>query len=89
MTGDEDLYVFGESDDGEWVNPQPAEEVVTELVTEATDLSDDDIDDLDTYVDREELAVHLDGNPSEPFTFTVEGHEVVVDRDGTVDVDLV
>jgi len=87
MTGDGDLYVFGEHDDGDWVSPRPAGEVVTELVTEATDLSDDDIDDLDAYVDRDEFAAHLDGDPGEPFTFTVEDHEVLVGTDGTVDID--
>jgi hypothetical protein len=87
MPGDGDLYVFGESDDGEWVSPRPAEEVVIELVTEATDLSAGDIDDIDVYVDTDDLAAHLDGDPSEPLTFAVEGHGVAVDTDGTVDVD--
>jgi|GEM_PF-2440273 len=87
MPGDGDLYVFGDSDDGEWVSPRPAGDVVTELVTETTDLSEDDIDDLDAYVDRSELAAHLDGDPDEPLSFDVEGHEIVVDPDGTVDVD--
>lgn len=90
MPGNGDLYVFsaeGDGDDGDWVSPRPVEAVVVDLVTEGTDVSADDVDDLDAYVDREELAAHLDGDPAEPLTFTVEGHDVVVAPDGTVSVD--
>jgi hypothetical protein len=90
MPGDGDLYVFsaeGDEDDGEWVSPRPVGAVVVELVTDETDLSEDDIDDIETYVDRDDLAAHLDGDPSDPLTFAVEGHDVVIDPDGTVSVD--
>ncbi|MEF8851203.1 MAG: HalOD1 output domain-containing protein [Haloarculaceae archaeon] len=89
MPGDGDLYVFSaEGDDGRWVSPRPVEAVVVDLVTAETDVSEDDVDDLDAYVDRDDLAAHLDGDPTEPLTFTVEGHDVVVDPDGTVSVDI-
>jgi hypothetical protein len=87
MTGDGDLYVLSEDDEGEWVTPHPVETVVVDLVTGATELSEDDLNDLETYVDRDDLAAHLDGDSTEPLTFDVEGHDIVVDPDGTVDVD--
>jgi hypothetical protein len=71
MPGDGDLYVFsdeGDDEDGDWVSPRPVEAVVVELVTEETDVSEDEIDELDAY-------------------FDVEGHEIVVDTDGTVSFD--
>ena len=87
MTGDGDLYVLSEDDEGEWVTPRPVETVVVDLVTGATELSEDDLNDLKTYVDRDDLAAHLDGDSAESLTFAVEGHDIVVDPDGTVDID--
>jgi len=87
MSGDGDLYVFGDHDEGEWVSPRPVGVVVAELLAESTDLSEDDVDDLEAYVDRDELAAHIEGDADEPLTFPVEGHEVIVAPDGTVDVD--
>jgi len=89
MPGDGDLYVFSAEgdEDGEWVSPRPVGAVVAELVTGETDLSEGDLDEIDAYVDRDDLAAHLDGDPSDPLTFTVEGHEVAIDPDGTVSVE--
>jgi hypothetical protein len=86
-----ELYVFGpggeDGGDSGWVSPRPVEEVVIEVVTDATDLSADDIDALEDYADRTALADHLDGEPADdPLTFDVEGHEVSVAPDGTVAV---
>lgn len=92
MAANKDLYVLstGESEDesGEWVSPRPVDEVVVDLVTDTTGLSSDDLEDLDEYVDRDDLATHLAGEPAEDaLTFTVEGHDVTVEPDGTVDLD--
>jgi hypothetical protein len=90
MPGDGALYVFsaeGDEDDGEWVSPRPVESVVAELVTDETDLSEAEVDELDAYVDHDDLAAHLDGDPDDPLTFAVEGHDVVIDPDGTVSVE--
>lgn len=83
------VYVLrdGDPDDGGWVSPEPATEVITEAVVEVTDLSVDDIDDFETYVDSDALrAVVVDGE-KQSLTFAVEGHDVTIDRDGTVEVD--
>ena len=87
MAGDGDLYVLSEDKEEEWVSPRPVETVVADLVTGATDLAEGDLDDLETYVDRDDLAAHLDGDSAESLTFAVEGHDIVVDPDGTVDID--
>jgi len=91
MAADGELYVLGPgegAEDGEeWVSPRPVDEVVVDVLTDATGLSADDLDDLETYVDHGELATHLDGDRDGPLSFEVEGHDVVVAADGTVDVD--
>lgn len=71
--------------DDEWVSPEPADEVVIDAVVAAGDLEPDDVDDLSSYVDVSSLAAVLDGEDDE-ITFTVEGHEVLVTSDGSVDV---
>lgn len=91
MPANGDLYVFSSGEtgdgDGEWVSPRPVDEVVVDVVTSETDLTADDIESLEAYVDRDDLAAHLDGEPeAEPLTFSVEGHDVVVEPDGTVHV---
>lgn len=71
--------------DDEWISPEPADEVITEAVAAAGDLDADDVDDLSTYVDVSALAAVLDGEDDE-ITFRVEGHDVVVASDGSIDV---
>jgi hypothetical protein len=89
MPATDALYVFSPGEDeGEWVRPQPVEDVVVEEVTSSTDLTADDLDELATYVDLDELETHLADDPAgEALTFAVEGNEVVVEPDGTVRVD--
>lgn len=91
MPADGDRYVIshgGEGDATGWVSPRPVDDVVLDAVTTATDLSADDLDDLDAYVDPADLAAQFDGDPGdEPLTFAVEDHTVAVAPDGTVDVD--
>ncbi|PSQ00619.1 hypothetical protein BRC92_12030 [Halobacteriales archaeon QS_4_69_31] len=91
MPADGDLYVLGPGGDGDgsekWVSPRPVDEVVVDVLTDETELSADEIDDLDAYVDRDDLAASLDGETEvDTLRFEVEGHEVVVETDGTVDV---
>jgi hypothetical protein len=73
------------SDD--WVSPEPAEDVITDAVLEATDLDADDIDELDTYVNSESLRAVVGERTTESLTFTVEGHDVTITADGEVSVD--
>ncbi|MFC6975210.1 hypothetical protein ACFQL1_11985 [Halomicroarcula sp. GCM10025709] len=65
--------------------PGPADEVITDAVLAATDLTVEEIGDIDGYVDETALRrVVSDGG--EPETFAVEGHTVTVSADGLVDV---
>jgi hypothetical protein len=86
--GSDDGTVYmirGETAD-EWVSPVPAEEVIVEAVVEVSDLDADEIDDLATYVDIDELAAVVNGG-DESLTFEVEGHDVTVIGDGDVAVE--
>jgi hypothetical protein len=49
-----------------------------------TDLDEDDLDDLDSYVDCGDLRAVLEGDNSDEVTFTIENHKVTVDADGNV-----
>ncbi|PSP25862.1 hypothetical protein BRC64_12825 [Halobacteriales archaeon QH_10_67_22] len=65
MPATDALYVFSPGEDeGEWVRPQPVEDVVVEEVTSSTDLTADDLDELATYVDLDELETHLADDPA-------------------------
>jgi hypothetical protein len=79
------VYIMSPSGDEEWVSPMPAGAAVTEAVTGATDLSDEDVDDLESYVDLGDLRAVLDGDEDE-VTFEVEGNDVTVTADGDIDV---
>lgn len=86
--GSDDGTVYmirGESED-EWVSPAPAEDVIIEELVEAGDLTAENIDDLATYVDTDDLETVVNGTDDE-LTFTVEGHEVTVTSDDDVTVD--
>ncbi|MFB6084163.1 MAG: HalOD1 output domain-containing protein [Halorientalis sp.] len=90
---DGEVYILrpdeeGDTDDEEtWVSPQPASRVVLEAVADAVDGDADDFDDLDAYVDRDDLAAVFDDETVDDITFSVEGHDVTVDATGDVDVE--
>ncbi len=81
-----EVYLMSEGDDGEWVSPTPADTAVRDAVAESTDLDADDLDDLDEYVDLDDLRDLLAGDDGE-ITFEVEGHDVTITADGTIDVE--
>jgi len=83
---EQEVYIMQDDDDEEWVSPTPARAVITEAVTTQTDLGEDDLDEIDTYVDCDELRGVLAGEGAEAVTFTVEGHDVTVDSGGDVTV---
>jgi hypothetical protein len=92
MPVEEELYVLapgeGEGDTEGWVSPQPIDEGVAAAVAAETDLAAGDLDDLDEYVDPDDLEALLAGeSDDESLSFTVEGHEVVVEASGHVRVD--
>lgn len=83
---DGDVYIMREGDDGEWVSPRPALEVISEAIVDSTDLDDGDLDDLASHVDTGELRGVLNGDGGE-FSFEIEDVEVIIDGDGEVDVE--
>jgi len=92
MPVEEELYVLapgeGEGDTEGWVSPQPIEEGVTAAVTAETDLGADDLDDVSEYVELDDIEALLAGEgDDESLSFTVEGHDVVVEASGHVRVD--
>lgn len=82
---DGEMYIMSPSGDEEWVSPTPAGAAVAEAVSESTDVSSEDIDDLGAYVDPGNVRAVLDGS-DENVTFEVEGHDVTVTADGDIDV---
>lgn len=79
-----------EDDEESWVSPQPAEDAVFGAVSEEVGTDADEFDDLESYVDLDELAALFgqgdDEDGPEEVTFEVEGHEVTVHRSGEIDV---
>ena len=80
-----DVYILQEDDD-EWVSPTPAGTAIREAVADETDFSLDDVDDIEEYVEFDDLQAVLDGDEDD-LTFSVEGHDVTVDSDGNIDVE--
>lgn len=71
-----------------WASPVPVDAAIAEAVVEATDLSADDVDDIDAYVDAERLVTLFSADSSdETLTFDVEGHAVTVHATGDIDVE--
>lgn len=73
------------TDDG-WRSPAPADEILTEAIAAATDLTADDIGDIESYVDAAALRAVVGDGDDDEVSFDVEGHTVTVRRDGGVDV---
>ena len=77
---------MSDEDGEEWVSPTPVRVAISEAVVDATDLEDDDLGDLESYVDIEDLRELLDGDREEDLSFAVEGHDVTISEDGDIDV---
>lgn len=80
-----EVYILQGTGEEEWVRPTPARTAIAEAVTAATDLTADDLNDIDVYVDLAALGAALDDGDAH--TFTVEGHEVTVDPSGDIAVE--
>lgn len=83
---DGEVYIMTGVGDEEWVSPTPAQTAITDAITNATDLAKKDIDDIDTYVDLQDLRAVLDGVDGE-LTFTVEDHDVTITEAGEISVE--
>jgi hypothetical protein len=85
MSSDEgEVYIMREDGDEEWVSPTPARTAIADAVIAATELEEDDLEDIASDVDLTDLAAALEAGESH--TLTVEGHEVTVDPDGDISV---
>lgn len=93
MVGDDEtVYIIQNSggdvtDEDDWISPEPAEDVITTELVEATDLTADDIDELESYVDIETLRAVVSDREADGVSFSVEGHTVTMNRDGTVEIE--
>lgn len=87
-TEDGAVYIIRDGDESEdgWMSPTPAGRAVADAVAETTDLTADDVDALDSYVDPEDLRAVLDAD-DDAVAFTVEGHEVTLDSGGNIRVE--
>jgi len=80
------VYMIRGHDEDEWVSPQPAEAVITEALFDATELTEDDIDYIGSYVDAATLRAVVGDGDDDAVTFDVEGNEVTVTAGGDVTV---
>jgi hypothetical protein len=79
-----EVYIITDDSQGdEWETPTPARTVITEAVTEETNLDAADLEDIEAYVDIEAVRDVLDSDDGE-LIFPVESHEVTLDADGNV-----
>lgn len=87
-----DVYILrgdgdgGADDASAWLVPEPADEVIVDELLGASDLSREDIDPLEEYVDFAALHALLSGDDTDDVSFDVEGWTVTVTADGTVSV---
>jgi hypothetical protein len=79
------VYIMQETEGEEWVSPRPVRAAIVEVVTTRTDLAADDLDDIDSYVDPDQVREVIEGD-EESVTFTVEGHEVTLSEDGAIEL---
>ena len=79
------VYIMQETEGEEWVSPKPVRVAIVEVVTAQTDLAADDLDDIESYVDPDHVRGVIEGD-EESVTFTVEGHEVTLSEDGTIEL---
>jgi len=80
------VYMIRGHDDDEWVSPEPAEAVITEALFDATELTENDIDYIGSYVDAAKLRAVVGDGDDDIITFDVEGNEVTVTAGGDVTV---
>jgi len=80
------VYMIQGHDADGWVSPEPAAAVISEALFDATGLTSEDIDPIDTYVDAAQLRSVVGDGSSDTITFDVEGNEVTVTADGDVTV---
>jgi hypothetical protein len=81
------LYIMRDDDDEQWVRPTPAGAAIVDAVLSQTELSEDDLSNIHSYVDRDALRSVLEDERAEPLTFTVEEYDVTVAHGGEITVE--
>jgi hypothetical protein len=74
------------TDEGGWEQPVPVGRAIVEAVTNVTDLAEEDLDDLSTYVDTHRIVRLLETDTTDPVSFEIEGHDVTLHADGGIHV---
>jgi len=82
----ESVYITVTDESG-WEQPVPAGRAIVEAVTNVTDLTEDDLADLSTYVDTHRIVRLLETDETDPVSFEVEGHVVTLHADGGIHVE--
>jgi hypothetical protein len=72
------------TDEGGWEQPVLIGRALVEPVTNVTDLTEEDLADLSTYVDTHRIVRLLETDATDPVSFEVEGHRVTLHADGGV-----
>lgn len=82
-----EVYILLAEDDDEWERPIPARVAIRDAVTAATDLEQRELQDLDAYLDWEQLRELLDGDGGQSRTFRIESHDLTITADGEITVE--
>jgi hypothetical protein len=75
------------TDEGGWEQPIPISRAIVTAVTNVTDLGEEDLDDLSTYVETHRIVRLLETDQTDPVSFEVEGHAVTLHADGGIHVE--
>jgi hypothetical protein len=78
------IYVNVTGDRGR--GPVPVGQLIVDAVVAETDLDADDLDNLSAYVSADEIVALAEDPNRSSLSFSVEGHDVRIDADGSVTV---
>ncbi|AQL44502.1 hypothetical protein BV210_07200 [Halorientalis sp. IM1011] len=78
------MYVTVTGERGE--GPVPVGQLIVDAVVAETDIDPGDMDRLSSYVSADEIVALAEDPNRTSLSFSIEGHEVRLDEDGTVTV---
>lgn len=86
MGSEKEVYIMRDDTDEEWVRPTPARTAIVDVLTEETDLTAGEIEDVTSSLNLDELRAVLETGNAEEFSFRIEDHEVRVETSGDITV---